>query len=239
MTYPETVSQGTNGKDALLGTPGSDWIFAYGENDWVMALDGNDVLMGGEGDDALSGGNGDDVLYGEQGNDSLDGGYGNDVLYGGEGQDTLVGGSGQDTLFGGEGADVFRVGEFKTPPDQLIGSSAPPDALVSPGTDIIADFDPMAGDVIDLAIVVAQAIYDELITMPADLAQYMVFLPAEVLPEYDPAAWGHFGVSGLVVDFSSLGRTTEVLAFLQNTDPSQLSALKASILQYEAPVVSP
>lgn len=73
-----------------------------------------------------------DFLYGAGGNDRLDGREGADLLDGGTGIDTLDGGSGNDTLSGGEGADWFS------------GAGFDGDA------DVITDFTPSEGDVIDL-----------------------------------------------------------------------------------------
>jgi len=145
-----------------------------------------------------------------------------------------VGGGGADTLTGGAGADWFRVGAFKVSPDQLIGTVLPPGALEATGPDVITDFDP-SEDVIDVSVMVAQAIYDSVITLPQDIAQYLAF--HQVDPGVAQAPLGVVTAS-LVLDFFSLGGETEVLALLWNQDAGQLNALRANVLQYEAPTVS-
>jgi serralysin len=80
-------------------------------------------------------------LDGGKGNDILDGGAGNDVLLGGEGNDKLIGGLGRDELTGGLGADhfVFRS-EAQSTPSAL-------------QRDVIADFERLHGDRIDLSAI--------------------------------------------------------------------------------------
>lgn len=112
-----SFTNGTSGKDWIVGTGGS-----------------NDVLSGGAGDDIICSGGGADFLYGQSGNDQLflgdpktrqgqsagpgataEGDSGDDVIQGGPGPDTIYGDSpasgrgapadGNDTLFGGDGVD--------------------------------------------------------------------------------------------------------------------------------------
>ena len=255
MTPSENIFQGDDAKNVLFGSLDDDMLYGHGDSDWLMAFGGNDTVFGGEGDDALSGGDGNDSLYGEQGNDILDGGYGQDSLYGGDGDDLLVGGGGSDLLTGGLGADIFRVGEFKTPPDQLIGSTTTAQAEYQPGPDTITDFDYTTGDIIDLTVSVLQAMFDGFILAPLELAQYVSFVPTETLsPEVlaqklptsptdsentdsedsvPPAPEG----ASLVLDLSSAGGEFEVLAFLNNTSADQLMQVKGEILQYQVPVI--
>ncbi len=61
------------------------------------------------------------------------GGSGDDILSGEDGDDVIYGGEGNDELRGGPGADLFVVGDS------------------SHGDDIIIDFDPASGDVIELS----------------------------------------------------------------------------------------
>lgn len=92
---------------------------------------------------ALYGLGGDDRLEGDAGWDWLEGGAGDDFLVGGAGNDIFLGGAGADYFRGGAGADtfVFVQGEIGSP-----GSQPNP----VPNPDIISDFDPAAGDVIEL-----------------------------------------------------------------------------------------
>lgn len=98
----------------------------------------DNTLTGGNSADRLSGLGGTDRLYGGGGKDVLDGGRGDDFLYGGDGADVLTGGGGKDWLEGGRGADrfVFNRGDIRAPRDLK---------------DVIVDFAPSQGDVIDLS----------------------------------------------------------------------------------------
>jgi Ca2+-binding RTX toxin-like protein len=93
----ESVINGTDQPDFLIGTNLADTINAGA---------GDDVAFGGYGSDTINGGAGNDRLYGETGHDRLNGGDGNDTLNGGEGNDTLDGGAGRDILIGGNGVDT-------------------------------------------------------------------------------------------------------------------------------------
>lgn len=70
-------------------------------------------------------------LIGDSGANELTGNSGANRLAGGAGDDTLAGGAGNDRLTGGAGADVFRFG-------------------TGAGRDVVTDFSPRKGDVIDL-----------------------------------------------------------------------------------------
>lgn len=93
-TFPHT--QGTPGRDVIVGRKGRDMIKARGGKDLVCARGGNDRLAGGRGGDRLYGGANRDRLRGGKGKDRLGGGNGNDRLLGGPGRDRLVGGKGRD-----------------------------------------------------------------------------------------------------------------------------------------------
>lgn len=80
-----------------------------------------------------------DFLVGGNGFDLIDGGASDDLLFGNGGNDRLIGGGGDDMLRGDAGADRFV---FESPLD---------------GHDVIADFDPVEGDVVDL-----DALFDSL-----------------------------------------------------------------------------
>ncbi len=92
---------------------------------------------------ALFGLGGNDQLYGDAGWDWLEGGAGDDFIVGGAGNDIIWGGAGADYARGGTGADtfIFVQGEIGT-------AGSPPNPV--PNADIIGDFDPAAGDVIEL-----------------------------------------------------------------------------------------
>lgn len=147
------IIKGKNGKDNLSGTAGDDSIYGYGGADNVYGKAGNDVIYGGAGDDYLMGNEGDDQLFGEDGRDTLQGQYGNDSLNGDAGNDSLWGGTGGDMLRGGTGADTFNFGRAV---DSTSRTSAEVQALTgdaqdNAGIDTIFDFNPAAGDRIDIS----------------------------------------------------------------------------------------
>ncbi|MCX8571644.1 DUF5801 repeats-in-toxin domain-containing protein [Aminobacter sp. MET-1] len=119
--------------DTASATPSDGQVGgdAFGDN-----LDSIENLVGGSGDDYLAGNSGQNILMGLGGNDLLFGEGGNDILYGGAGNDTLNGGTGSDTMTGGEGADTFVISA---------------DAISGSIDDIITDFNPSQGDVLDLS----------------------------------------------------------------------------------------
>ncbi|MBL0375348.1 putative Ig domain-containing protein [Rhizobium sp. KVB221] len=82
-------------------------------------------------------------LKGGIGNDQILGKGGNDVLRGGRGNDYLDGGIGNDRLAGGPGADTFVFGKKY-------------------GHDVISDFHPGEGDIIDLSGAVGIAGFQDL-----------------------------------------------------------------------------
>ncbi len=143
--------QGGAGKDTVIAGAGSDRIEGnFGDdsltgnqgNDYIQGGSGNDVIIGNEGQDQLLGNAGDDVIEGNQGNDVIEGGFGKDLLQGNEDNDwllgtadndILIGGAGNDVLNGGSGADVFS---FNSPTE---------------GNDLILDFKPEEGDIIQIS----------------------------------------------------------------------------------------
>ena len=86
------------------------------------------TLRGGLGADFLSGGSSNDILRGNSGGDVIIGGSGKDKLNGGAGDDYLKGDAGKDTLIGGKGLDTFDIA----------------------GKDIVKDFSPSEGDIINI-----------------------------------------------------------------------------------------
>ena len=95
------------------------------------SIQGNVYLSGG--DDLFDGRQGtiSGLLSGGAGNDQLLTGAGSQVIDGGAGDDRLSGGAGADTLTGGVGADMFRY-------------------EAGFGVDTITDFNPAAGDRIEV-----------------------------------------------------------------------------------------
>lgn len=132
---------GENGSDRLEGGDGEDKLFGGTGNDVLAGGNDADTLRGGPGDDRMQGDAGDDWLFGDIGADTIEGGMGFDHLFGGAGDDVLVGGAGIDILIGEGGADrfVFVEGDFA--------------GLSSNEPDIIRDFDPASGDILDLSLI--------------------------------------------------------------------------------------
>ena len=96
-SYYDTVIEGTQGDDDLVGDS---------KNNLILGYEGNDILDGKKGDDCIYGGDGNDVLKGRGGNDILFGGLGDDVLRGHKGTNTLDGGNGTDRCIS-TSSDVF------------------------------------------------------------------------------------------------------------------------------------
>jgi Ca2+-binding RTX toxin-like protein len=92
----------------------------------------------------IRGANGNDLLPGAAEPDKIWGYGGDDRLWGGSRNDDLNGGEGRDTLFGGLGADTFSYSSVNDSPK-------------GGRIDVILDFDPLAGDKIDLSGVDANA----------------------------------------------------------------------------------
>ncbi|MGB3210143.1 MAG: hypothetical protein WBB19_05490, partial [Desulforhopalus sp.] len=96
----DTVVNGTEAGEQLVGTSGTNQLNGLGGDDQLFGLAGNDELNGGAGNDYLDGGDGDDAQFAGDGDDQLGGDAGNDTLTGGEGNDIYVynAGSGADTI---------------------------------------------------------------------------------------------------------------------------------------------
>ena len=118
---PGPPTNGTAGRDVILGTPKRDVIRALGGNDLVCGLGGNDMILGGDGRD---------VLLGQGGGDTIRGQGAKDVLLGGGGADQLFGQAAADKLFGQAGSDVLNGGAGR--PDLCNGGSGR-DQRQSPG----------------------------------------------------------------------------------------------------------
>jgi Ca2+-binding RTX toxin-like protein len=172
---------GRGGDDELLGSGGFDYLYGEAGNDLLDGQWQTDTLYGGDGNDQLWGGsnfldrvypgtNYADVLYGEAGDDALHGDArvldrsvvtteylpyldlkaARDELHGGSGNDTLNGDGADDLLWGDDGADIFQFNAPYTV--RVYGSNgAEEDYWITPGNDVIKDFDPeVEGDRLDL-----------------------------------------------------------------------------------------
>ncbi|MCT4559256.1 MAG: type I secretion protein [Pelagimonas sp.] len=166
----DDVLDGGRGADALTGGTGADQLFGASGADSLDGGSGDDNLNGGTGDDTLSGGSGQDVLAGGEGQDRLRGGGGGDHLSGDAGRDNLNGGSGADTLLGGEGNDYLNGSSgndvlsggggrdrlYLGAGDDTATGGAGADRFIfrsndlDGGTDVIADFSIVEGDLVDL-----------------------------------------------------------------------------------------
>ncbi len=107
-------------------------------------FDGNDTINMSAFDDPadstefVRGLAGNDNMFGGNGKDRLNGNAGNDNLSGGLGDDFLLGDVGKDTLKGEAGADSFLYKAVNHSP-------------AGAGRDVIVDFNPSEGDIINLA----------------------------------------------------------------------------------------
>jgi hypothetical protein len=100
---PGPPTNGTAGRDVIMGTPKRDVIRARGGNDLVCGLGGNDMILGGGGNDVMLGQGGGDTLHGQGGRDTVLGGGGADHIFGQAAADRLFGQAGADVLNGGAG----------------------------------------------------------------------------------------------------------------------------------------
>lgn len=200
-------------EEELYGESGDDWIFGEG---------GNDLLVGG----AVSGDfkdsdDDDDYLYGGNGDDRLVGGYGNDFLVGGSGNDKLTGSAekrgkrpydGVDILWGDDeggngsaGADKFVLGES--------GVLYYDDGIdVSNGISqyaLIKDFNPNAGDRIQLA---------RLQTQPIGSSPFYSIVPPS-------SVYSNYTGSGVAIAFYDgvSGHNPELIAIVENQSSLNLN----------------
>ncbi|WP_219854450.1 tandem-95 repeat protein [Pseudomonas japonica] len=130
--------QGTEALKAFAGVTTDSQLHAYLTDashlaDIAKLAAGSNTYGTADGVDKLFGGEGNDILFGQGGNDILNGGGGNDILVGGN-SDSIPGTDGTgNSLTGGTGADTFMF---------MKGDK---------GANIITDFNPGEGDVIDLS----------------------------------------------------------------------------------------
>jgi Ca2+-binding RTX toxin-like protein len=137
------VLYGADGADSIVGGAGSDTVNGNKGDDFIVGRSATgDSLFGGQGNDAidLTGSTGHNLVNGNRGDDTIHGGPAGDTLYGGQADDLVVGGAGADwlsgdrgtnTLTGGGGADTFHAGF---------------------GNDVVTDFDPVAGDHVQIDV---------------------------------------------------------------------------------------
>jgi Ca2+-binding RTX toxin-like protein len=76
---------------------------------------------------------------------SLNSDDGNDTVVGGLGNDTINGGAGSDKLTGGKGADVFTFNRV-----DFFSANVSGETIFNKSYDIITDFNPVKGDILDL-----------------------------------------------------------------------------------------
>jgi|GEM_PF-4010751 len=120
-----TLTEGTAGKDTLVGGSKGEKLNGYAGNDLLNSQGGNDTLNGGTENDTLNGGIGNDTLNGEAGNDNLNGAAGNDILTGGAGTDNLIGGSGTDNFtFSSPNLGLDKIKDFVAKDDTIVVSAA-------------------------------------------------------------------------------------------------------------------
>jgi Ca2+-binding RTX toxin-like protein len=107
----QSVYQGTDGPDRVIGGNDNDTFWGGKGNDVIEGNGGDDVALGGEGNDIITDLSGADVLKGGPGNDAIDGGIGDDILLGGDGQDFINGGANDNETFAGPGNDFIVGGQ--------------------------------------------------------------------------------------------------------------------------------
>ena len=147
------------------------------DNHWIGTKRG-DVMTGNGGDDVIQGMGGDDRISGGTGNDRLLGGDGKDFLHGSQDDDMVAGGTATDTVRGGTGTDELWGGNNLESggdgsPDYFVFDYAG-DSRAGDGIDIIMDFHPEEGDLINIGATVEghsynQSFYWELVEDPGQL----------------------------------------------------------------------
>jgi serralysin len=131
--------------DQLFGIEGLHGSF---HGDTLLGDDGGNRLWGDGGSDTVKGFGGDDYIWGGNDADALYGMDGDDLVRGGAGHDHISGGTGQDSLGGDGGADTF-VWASTSEAGFLTGLGGVIYDACS--MDVIVDFNPAAGDLIDLS----------------------------------------------------------------------------------------
>jgi Ca2+-binding RTX toxin-like protein len=151
---------GGGGADLLAGRAGNDIYIVDNASDAVLENAGQGldqvrasvsyVLAANQAVETLSTTNGAGTaainLTGNNLDNQINGNNGNNALNGGGGDDLLIGARGVDTLTGGGGGDFFTWNDINE------------SGNVVAAMDLIVDFDPLAGDLIELDGVDANAI---------------------------------------------------------------------------------
>lgn len=135
LTDIENVA-GSNHADTLWGNDDGNQLYAQGGDDIVKGYGGADGLFGHAGNDTLYGMDGDDGLSGNSGNDRLIGGAGRDNMWGHGDADTFVWGSTAEAPFVYDAA--WKELNYGVDPNSI---------------DVINDFNPAEGDLIDLGVI--------------------------------------------------------------------------------------
>ena len=123
-----TTIRGTDDKDYIVGSEEDDLICAKDGNDVIFSDAGVDAIFAQGGMDTVQGGIGNNQIFGGDEGDTLVGGIDDDLIVGRAGDDRLFADEGNDVLEGDKGADYFACGE---------------------GIDIVLDFNPKDGDIIN------------------------------------------------------------------------------------------
>lgn len=125
----ETIEWPGGGYDTIRST--ISWTLADHVEALILRTAANINGIGNTGDNRIVGNSGSSVLKGLAGRDILEGRGGSDTLVGGSGSDVLIGGTGHDRLTGGGSKDTFRFAQ-------------------GDGQDIITDFTPRVGELIEV-----------------------------------------------------------------------------------------
>lgn len=101
------VTNGTSGRDVIVGSKGDDTINGNGGDDLICDRWGDNVIHGGSGNDKIEG---TGELYGDSGNDTICAKDGVSYVDGGSGNDDIqVGGNEWLVVHGGSGNDDIEV----------------------------------------------------------------------------------------------------------------------------------
>jgi Ca2+-binding RTX toxin-like protein len=123
--YDVPFTNGTSGKDWIVGTTNSNDVLNGGSGDDIICSNGGaDFLYGGPDKDTLFLGDDGATGEGDSGDDVIHGGGGPDTEYGdspasgngapGDGNDVVWGGSEDDKLYGNGGVDTLKGGQATT-----------------------------------------------------------------------------------------------------------------------------
>jgi Ca2+-binding RTX toxin-like protein len=148
----------------LNGGEGDDMI-AFGDvaaPTIISGGEGNDVLVGAGSNVFPGSGRFGDQIFGGDDNDALSGHQGNDLLDGGNGDDSLNGGGGFDRFVVSPGRDVIE--DFESGRDEIVMFGSLPTAIS--GIDGEDDLDTNSDDVIDAYDSPVSVVGDDLVIDP-------------------------------------------------------------------------